>query len=108
MWSNDSPRCRPREGRHPYTAARRRGRTAITETFVVMGPRLRGDDKTTTDMAEQLQQNYLVPILGCRNNLARPPACRRYRCKMGGALSKTIVQGRFSCVGKPRVDKPSS
>ena len=27
-----------------YAAARRCGRAAITETFVIMGPRLRGDD----------------------------------------------------------------
>src|SRR5215471_12635836 len=38
------PRCRPRAGGDPYAAARRCGRAAITETLVVMGPRLRGDD----------------------------------------------------------------
>src|SRR5690242_19454615 len=37
-------RCRPREGGDPYAAVNQWGRAAITETLVVMGPRLRGDD----------------------------------------------------------------
>src|SRR5262245_45934832 len=37
-------RCRPRAGGDPYAAARQCGTAATTETPVVMGPRLRGDD----------------------------------------------------------------